>query len=274
MQVVPVPPIASDIIVDTETLFTRCLGKKCQEKYNKRKRGKANQCVWKKRSIFFTLTYWKDHKLRHNLDVMRIEKNVMDNILGTLLNVKGWTKDNYKGRLDLAKMGIRRELHLQWKGDDKYMISPACFHMIALEKDGFLQVLRDVKVPDGYASNISCRVNLKERKISGLKSHDNHILMQQLFPIALWGSLPSHVIRPLIKLACFFRKICLKTLNGIWYCECWGRHCSDVVWIGKDISFVFLHCDGTFGHALSYWSQDWWSSSVPLDVPNWEVSYR
>ena len=85
--------------------------------------------------------------------------------------------------------------------------------MTALEKDGFLQVLRDIKVPDGYASNISRRVNLKERKISGLKSHDNHILMQQLLPIALRGSLPSHVTRPLIKLTCFFRKICSKTLT-------------------------------------------------------------
>ena len=67
-------------------------------------------------------------------------------------------------------------------------------------------------MPNGYASNISRRVNLKKRKISGLKSHDNHILMQQL-PITLRGSLPSHITRPLIKLAYFFRKICLKTLT-------------------------------------------------------------
>ena len=85
--------------------------------------------------------------------------------------------------------------------------------MTPAEKDDFLQVLRDVRVPDGYASNISHRVNLKERKIFGLKSHDNHILMQQLLPIALRGSLPSHVTRPLIKLACFFRKLCSKTLR-------------------------------------------------------------
>ena len=85
--------------------------------------------------------------------------------------------------------------------------------MTALEEDGFLQVLRDVRLPDGYASNISCCVNQKERKISSLKSHDNHILMQQLLPIALRGSLPLHVTRPLIKLACFFRKICSKTLT-------------------------------------------------------------
>ena len=162
---------------------------------------------------FFQLAYWEDHKLRHNLDVMHIEKNVMDNILGTVLNLKHWTKDNYKACLDLADIGIRSELHLRRKGDDKYMIPLVCFHMTTLEKDGFLQVLRDVIVPDQYASNISRRVNLKERKISGLKSHDNDILMQQLLLIALRGSFPSHVTRPLIKLACFFRKICSKTLT-------------------------------------------------------------
>ncbi|XP_030936242.1 uncharacterized protein LOC115968027 [Quercus lobata] len=148
-----------------------------------------------------------EHLLRRCL-----EKNVMDNILSTLLNLKDKTKDNYKARLDLADMGIRSELHLQRKSDDQYTILAACFHMTSLEIDGFLQVLKDVTVPDVYASNISRRVNMKERKISGLKSHDNHILMQQLFPIALRGSLPSHVTRPLIKLACFFREICSKTL--------------------------------------------------------------
>ena len=57
--------------------------------------------------------------MRYNLNVMHIEKNVMDNILGTLLNLKDQTKDNYKARLDLADM-IRSELHLQRKSDNKY----------------------------------------------------------------------------------------------------------------------------------------------------------
>ncbi|XP_050280569.1 uncharacterized protein LOC126721563 [Quercus robur] len=212
-RLAPEPPVTSDIIVETEHLLGRCLGRKCQLAYKKRKRREADQSGWKKRSIFFTLPYWEDHKLRHNLDVMHIEKNVMDNILSTLLNLKDKTKDNYKARLDLADMGIRSELHLQRKSDDQYTIPAACFHMTSSEIHGFLQVLKDVTVPDGYASNISRRVNMKERKISGLKSHDNHILMQQLFPIALRGSLPSHVSRPLIKLACFFREICSKTLT-------------------------------------------------------------
>ena len=89
----------------------------------------------------------------------------------------------------------------------------ACYHMNASKKDGFLQVLKDVRVPDGCSSNISRCVKLKERKISGMKSHDNHILMQQLFLIAIRGSLPPKVRRPLIDVSCFFREICSKVLN-------------------------------------------------------------
>jgi len=55
---------------------------------------------WNKKSIFFKLAYWKTLLLRHNLDVMHIEKNVCDIILGTLMNMKGKTKDNVKSRLD------------------------------------------------------------------------------------------------------------------------------------------------------------------------------
>ena len=85
--------------------------------------------------------------------------------------------------------------------------------MTVRDKGGFFQVLKDVRVPDGYASNISRRVNLKDSMISGLKSHDNHILMQQLLPIALHESMPTLVTRPLIKLSYFFREICQKTLK-------------------------------------------------------------
>lgn len=60
---------------------------------------------------FFRLPYWKDNLLRHNLDVMHIEKNVMDNILGTILDIKGKTKDNLAARLDLQEMGLRPKLH-------------------------------------------------------------------------------------------------------------------------------------------------------------------
>ena len=49
--------------------------------------------------------------IRHNLDVMHIEKNVFDNIFNTLLCVPGKTKNHLKGRHDLRELGIRSELH-------------------------------------------------------------------------------------------------------------------------------------------------------------------
>ncbi|KAJ0479892.1 putative transposase, Ptta/En/Spm, plant [Helianthus annuus] len=70
---------------------------------------------WKKKSIFFMLPYWEHLLLRHNLDVMHIEKNVCDNIVGTILGQEGKSKDNYKTRLYLQQMGIRKELHPKMK---------------------------------------------------------------------------------------------------------------------------------------------------------------
>ena len=89
----------------------------------------------------------------------------------------------------------------------------ACHKMSNVDKSNFLKVLKNVRMPDGYASNVSRCVKLKERTIVGLKSHDNHILMQQLLPIALRGSLPNCVVKLLIELSAFFKGICSKTLT-------------------------------------------------------------
>jgi hypothetical protein len=57
-------------------------------------------------------------------------------------------------------------------------------------------------------------LNEKDRTMLGLKSHDNHVLMQQLFPIALRGSkLPSNVVKVLVDMSTFFRGICEMTLT-------------------------------------------------------------
>jgi hypothetical protein len=47
-----------------------------------------------------------------NLDVMHIDKNVMDNIFGTILDIKGKMKDNLEAQKDLFEMGLRPTLHL------------------------------------------------------------------------------------------------------------------------------------------------------------------
>jgi len=83
---------------------------------NKRKRNEGPK-IYSRKVGMWRLPYWKHLKLPHNLDVMHIEKNICENILGTLLNVQGKTKDTTNARLDLHDMKIRPELHLQQDGN-------------------------------------------------------------------------------------------------------------------------------------------------------------
>ncbi|XP_074342445.1 uncharacterized protein LOC141680006 [Apium graveolens] len=92
---------------------------------------------------------------RHNLDVMHIEKNLCDSILGTLLNMGGKSKDHLNARFDLQEMGIRKDLHPVLTNDGKeYEIRAAIFDMRNKEKETFYAVLENAKLPYSSASNI------------------------------------------------------------------------------------------------------------------------
>lgn len=80
--------------------------------------------LYKKKSVFWDLPYWKHLEVRHCLDVMHIEKNVCDSIIGTLLNIQGKTKDGEKVRKDMVEKNIRPELAPQKKG--KRHVSASC----------------------------------------------------------------------------------------------------------------------------------------------------
>ena len=148
------------------------------------KKDKSKTCIWKKKSIFFDLPYWSDLDIRHCIDVMHVEKNVCDSVIGMLLNIQGKTKDGLNIHQDLADMGIRSQLHPRSNGKKIYL-PPACHTLSRKEKISFCQCLRRVKVPQGYSSNIKSLVQLKELKLVGLKSQDCHVLMQQLLAVAI-----------------------------------------------------------------------------------------
>ncbi|KAG6405592.1 hypothetical protein SASPL_133183 [Salvia splendens] len=71
------------------------------------------------------------------------------------MNLDGKSKDNYKSRQDLEQMGIRPELHPITKEQGKVYLPAATFTMSKKERTIFCQVLKNLKVLDGYASNIS-----------------------------------------------------------------------------------------------------------------------
>ena len=64
---------------------------------------------------------------------MHVEKNVCDNLIGTLLNINRKTNDGLNARLDLFEMNIRGELALIEMSKRTYL-PPACYTMSKDEK--------------------------------------------------------------------------------------------------------------------------------------------
>ncbi|XP_060965558.1 uncharacterized protein LOC115700084 [Cannabis sativa] len=191
----PPPPLSGRQLVEKLNKIQFNLGKR-KSKSKKRKGGKGvtnePQGPWKKKSIFFELEYWEHLVLRHNLDVMHIEKNVSDSLINTLFNIPGRSKDGIKSRLDLKEMGIRGNLHPEIIGKRTFL-PPACYALTKEEKRSFCTSLSHVKVPEGYSSNISNLVDMDKLILSGLKSHDHHILMQHILPVSIRSVLPKKV---------------------------------------------------------------------------------
>ncbi|KAK2429708.1 hypothetical protein QL285_028127 [Trifolium repens] len=174
--------------------------------------GYGKEHNWTKRSIFWDLPYWKDNLLRHNLDVMHIEKNFFDNIFNTVMDVQGKTKDNEKARKDVELYCNRKDLELKTLPNKKLLKPKANFSLTSSEAKLVCQWLKELKMPDGYSSNLARCADANTGRLHGMKSHDCHVFMERLLPIA-FASLPNHVINPLTEVSQFFRDICASTLR-------------------------------------------------------------
>ncbi|XP_056688246.1 uncharacterized protein [Spinacia oleracea] len=163
---------------------------------------------WNKKSIFFELPYWRKHLLRHNLDVMHIEKNICDSVLGTIMNIKGKTKDTIKSRHDLEAMGIRphctqskkgtniRCLQHRLKSHDCHVILE---HLLPLEIRGLLTPLvREALIELSRYFTLLCA---KVLKVSELKQLETQIpitlcKLEKVFPPSFFDvmmHLPIHL---------------------------------------------------------------------------------
>lgn len=223
LRTAPVPLSGSEVLSYLEGRDFTCQNmSKKRASSSKRKRTEQEDVddrddveSWKRKSILFELPYWEFNLIRHMIDFMHTEKNIAENCVGTMLNEKGKSKDNVKARYDLEDMGIRSVLQPKYDANGEPHMPPACYKLTKGEKDVFLQVFKKLKVPDGYDSNLSKCVNLKENKLQSLKSHDYHILMQDLLPLALRCSMSkqsTQVTAVMIELCNIMKGLCSKNL--------------------------------------------------------------
>src|SRR6266540_7324030 len=144
---------------------------------------------------------------------MHVEKNVCDSILGILLDIKGKTKEGLKSHKDFVDLTIRHELHPKERANGKYYLPVASYNLTIDEKKAICKCLRGVGVPTGYSSNIKNLVSMKALKLIGMKSHDCHVMMTQMLPIAIRNILPLNVRETIMNLSFFFNKISQKTMD-------------------------------------------------------------
>ena len=93
--------------------------------------------------------------LRHNLDVMHIEKNFFEQLIHTVMDVKDETSDTVSARKDMKSVCRRRELELIDDDKGNEVMPKAPYALNKEQKKVLCDWIRDLRFLDGYASNLS-----------------------------------------------------------------------------------------------------------------------
>jgi hypothetical protein len=146
--------------------------------------------------------------VRHSIDNMHVKKNMCESVCGTLLQQKFKVKDHKNAREDLKDMGIRPELYAK-ETDTGTDLPVAATTLSKTERKQFCEFLHGLKVPSGYSSNFKRLVSMKDMKMNFnlMKSHDCHVLMTALLPVALRGIKTVQVHDTVTSLCLFFNAI-------------------------------------------------------------------
>nr|GFA45160.1 hypothetical protein [Tanacetum cinerariifolium] len=119
---------------------------------------------------------------------------------------------HHQGKTRLEKAGHSKSLAARPKQKRKVLEASGYVFFPPDERKKFRQFIKGVKLPDGFGSNFKHKVTNNDTNITGLRSHDCHIMMQGLLPYGLQQYLAPDVAKPLIELCLFFKQICSQTL--------------------------------------------------------------
>ncbi|PHU04605.1 hypothetical protein BC332_25427 [Capsicum chinense] len=153
-----------------------------------------------------------EHVDRYQGIVYDVAEKNFDNILHTVMDNKERTKDNEKARMDLEEYCRRNDLHLQLNDDGRWIKPIAKFTLNNGQKKDVCEWVDQLKMPDGYVSNLGRCVDIEHLKLFGIKSHECHIFMQYLLPVA-FRALPKPIWKSLTELNLFFKDLCSTVLQ-------------------------------------------------------------
>jgi hypothetical protein len=145
---------------------------------------------------------------------MHIEKNICENLIGTLLKIATKTKGTINARVDLEEMGVSSNLHMVGTEDgESCKMLEAPYVLSKMKQKLFCDFISLVKFPDGYASNLARCFAANGCKLKRLKTHDCHILLQRVLPACLRGLVDKEIYTSIAELGNLFQQLCCETLK-------------------------------------------------------------
>jgi len=118
---------------------------------------------------------------------------------------------------------------------EKVTMPSAPFALNKEQKKALCEWIKNLKFPDGYASKFSRCIDVQGDKLHGLKSHDYHIIMERLLPIALRELLPTNVCKAITEISQFFRDLCSSQI-----------HIDDMVCLEKNVPKIIYKLEKHF----------------------------
>lgn len=79
-------------------------------------------------------------------------------------------------------------------------------------KSNLVQLGEQVKVPEGYVSNLGRYLETNTKRLFDMKSQDYHVFMQELMPFDFRELLPSNVWQSITDLSLLFKDLTSTTL--------------------------------------------------------------
>jgi hypothetical protein len=104
-------------------------------------------------------------------------------------------------------------LHAISDGAEGTLLIPRAPYILSrAEKVVFTNIIRGLKTPSNYMGQLSQRIT-GDGELRGMKSHDYHILMQQILPLCLRTLLPKDVRIAIIRICRVFVRLCVKSVD-------------------------------------------------------------
>ncbi|XP_026436586.1 uncharacterized protein LOC113334575 [Papaver somniferum] len=126
------------------------------------------------------------------------------------------SKDGPAARKNMEAMGVKKKLWL--KKDDvtgKTSMENGTFSLTKREKVFFCSILKNLRVPSRFSSNLRNCINVNPPELKNFKSHDYHVVMQHLLPLLIHtaNSLPKELRVSLLRISIFFNVLFVKVIN-------------------------------------------------------------